>query len=145
MNGSSLNLMTLPLGVAFLVPSFSLLPYHKIPRRWGNVARNALSWHEMQKTRKRTNFHTRNSSVFVVFCFSQQRQPRLPHRGRGTALAVVGVAKVGLGNLFDCICEGTSSQVQSSHPFRPTSDTPPVSFADSPLGEGGLDFCRIFA
>ena len=29
-----------------------------------------------------------------------------------------------------------SSQTQPSHTFRPTSDTPPVSFADSPLGEG---------
>ena len=49
---------------------------------------------------------------------------------------MVGVAKVGPDNFFDCICEGMSSQTQPSHTFRPTSDTPPVSFADSPLGEG---------
>ena len=49
---------------------------------------------------------------------------------------MVGVSKVGPDNFFDCICEGTSSQTQPSHTFRPTSDTPPVSFADSPLGEG---------
>ena len=46
------------------------------------------------------------------------------------------MAKVGPDNFFDCICEGMSSQTQPSHTFRPTSDTPPVSFADSPLGEG---------
>ena len=49
---------------------------------------------------------------------------------------MVGVSKVGPGNFFDGICEGMSSQTQPSHTFRPTSDTPPVSFADSPLGEG---------
>jgi len=54
----------------------------------------------------------------------------------GDREAVVGVSKVGSGNSFDCICEGTSSQAQSSYKFCPTFDTPPVSFADSPLWEG---------
>ena len=59
-----------------------------------------------------------------------------PSQREGDREAVVGVAKVRPVNSFDCICEGTSSQTQSSHMFHPTFDTPSVSFADSSLWEG---------
>jgi len=55
-----------------------------------------------------------------------------PSPREGDREAVVGVSKVLHINLFDCIYEGTSSQIQSSHTFRPAFATPPVSFADSP-------------
>ncbi|MGN0939564.1 MAG: hypothetical protein ACI4OD_08950, partial [Selenomonas sp.] len=75
---SALNLMTLPLGEASLaaVPSYSPLPYHKIPRRWGNVARNALSWHEMPKIRNGRIPASEIRPFSSYFVSSQQREQR---------------------------------------------------------------------
>ena len=65
----------------------------------------------------------------------------LPLRGRGTALAVVGVSKVVRESKSDCAVEdpplAISSTAQSSKPLQPTFDTPPVTLrVPAPSGKG---------